>query len=124
MSDKRFKRSYKISPDEYREKIGAAASNGNGAHRMYHEEAVFCANSLIVGGEAQRYTFDDTHAREGFRTYISGYGRNVLNCYENHWRFRTSSKNEGDELALYVLKVKAAPEEKEQRSYKRPPKTK
>lgn len=115
MTDKRFARSFRVSPEKLQERVGIRNNNGN---RAYHTEAVYCAEDLTVGGDAQRYTFPDTHARSGFRTYISMYGRETLKSYENGWRFATSENLEGEEIVLYVRKIKADVEEK--RSFKRP----
>lgn len=115
-----FKFSAKVSRLDLAERLGRNPLTGDSVlSSVYHTSVEKLDRELIIGGAAQRIVFEKTNTREGFRTYVSKYGREVANSYENGWRFRCSANKEGDEIVLYVYKIRATIADKERRAEKR-----
>jgi len=104
---------------ELRKQVAISNGQPNGLHAVYHPIAARLAKTLKLDDLATSVVFKVKNNREGFRTYLSQYGREVLNSYENGWRFSSRFVDEGGLYIVWVWKTAATMDDKKQRSHSR-----
>lgn len=107
--------------NELKKQVSIAAGSPNGLHAVYYPIAAMLAKNLKPDDLATRIVFKVKNNREGFRTYLSQYGREILNSYENGWRFSSRFVDEDGQFVIWVWKTAATVKDKEQRSHTRKP---